>query len=132
MPGVYGQALGIKLGHDIADDRLLEHYRTWTERAAETEADTAEDEDDLAEVQPAWIAGWDHTLTSDDAAAHQLDKERDGFAAALARMPGVAEVLHEDREVFHLRGTVEPEAVRAPRRPGWPSDSLSADPIRAR
>ena len=56
------------------------------------------------DVEEAWVDGWDCTVVFDDEVVggldwEQLDQLRDNLAAS----EGIVEVLHEDREVFHLR-----------------------------
>jgi hypothetical protein len=55
------------------------------------------------EVVEPWNSGWDFTVVFDDALVGGLDEELDELNANLAAAEGVTEVLHEDREVFHLR-----------------------------
>jgi hypothetical protein len=54
-------------------------------------------------VEDAWIDGWDFTVVFDDALVGGLDEELDELYANLAAAGGITEVIHEDREVFHLR-----------------------------
>ncbi len=56
------------------------------------------------EVMEAWIDGWDCTVVFDDEVVgglewETLDRLRDNLAAS----DGITEVLHEDREVLHLK-----------------------------
>jgi hypothetical protein len=55
------------------------------------------------EVVEPWISGWDFTVVFDDELVGGLDEELEELNANLAAAEGVTEVLHEDREVFHLR-----------------------------
>jgi hypothetical protein len=55
------------------------------------------------EVVEPWISGWDFTVVFDDALVGGLDEELDELNTNLAAAEGLVEVLHEDREVFHLR-----------------------------
>ena len=55
------------------------------------------------EVQSAWISGWDFTVVFDDALVGGLDEELDELREKLAASEGVTAVLHEDREVMHLK-----------------------------
>jgi hypothetical protein len=55
------------------------------------------------EVESAWISGWDFTVVFDDALVGGLDEELDELRKNLAASEGITAVLHEDREVFHLR-----------------------------
>jgi hypothetical protein len=55
------------------------------------------------EVESAWIAGWDFTVVLDDALVGGLDEELDELRKNLAASEGITAVLHEDREVFHLK-----------------------------
>ena len=55
-------------------------------------------------VEEAWGPGWDCTVVFDDEVVgglewEKLDRLRDNLAAS----EGITEVLHEDREVFHLK-----------------------------
>jgi hypothetical protein len=55
-------------------------------------------------VEEPWIDGWDCTVVFDDEVVgglhwETLDQLRDNLAAS----EGISEVLHEDREVFHLK-----------------------------
>jgi hypothetical protein len=54
-------------------------------------------------VEEAWIDGWDFTVVFDDALVGGLDEELDELLANLAAAGGITEVIHEDREVFHLK-----------------------------
>lgn len=56
------------------------------------------------DVEEAWVDGWDCTVVFNDEVVgglewEELDQLRDNLAAS----EGVVEVLHEDREVFHLK-----------------------------
>ena len=64
-------------------------------------------------VEEPWIAGWDCTVVFDDEVVGGLDWEMlDQLRDSLAASEGITEVLHEDREVFHLRvGNVDLSAV---------------------
>ena len=67
-----------------------------TERSSDTEPPF--------NVEVGWIPGWDFTLVFDDAVVGGLDwEELDRLHDNLAASEGVDEVLHEDREVFHLK-----------------------------
>ena len=54
-------------------------------------------------VEDAWIDGWDFTVVFDDAFVGGLEEELDELLANLAAAGGIREVIHEDREVFHLK-----------------------------
>ena len=54
-------------------------------------------------VEEAWIGGWDFTVVFDDALVGGLDEELDELLANLAAAEGITGVIHEDREVFHLK-----------------------------
>jgi hypothetical protein len=56
------------------------------------------------EVERAWISGWDFTVVLDDALAGGSDEVLDELREYLAASEGITEILHEDREVLHLRG----------------------------
>ena len=56
------------------------------------------------EVEEAWVDGWDCTVVFEDEVVgglewEGLDRLRDNLAAC----EGIIDVLHEDREVFHLK-----------------------------
>jgi hypothetical protein len=55
------------------------------------------------EVQSAWISGWDFTVVFDDELVGGLDEELDELHERLAASEGITAVLHEDREVMHLK-----------------------------
>jgi hypothetical protein len=55
------------------------------------------------EVESAWISGWDFTVVFDDTLVGEPGEELEELRAELAASEGVAAVLHEDREMFHLR-----------------------------
>ena len=56
------------------------------------------------DVGEAWVDGWDCTVVFDDEVVGGLDWEKlDQLRDNLAASEGIVEVLHEDREVFHLR-----------------------------
>ena len=56
------------------------------------------------DVEEAWIDGWDCTVVFDDEVVGGLDWEKlDHLRDNLAAAEGITEVLHEDREVFHLK-----------------------------
>ncbi len=55
-------------------------------------------------MEEAWVDGWDRTVVFDDELVgglewEKLDRLRDNLAAS----GGIVDVLHEDREVFHLK-----------------------------
>ncbi len=54
-------------------------------------------------VEDAWIRGWDFTIVFDDAVVGGLDEELEELLVILAASEGITEVIHEDREVFHLK-----------------------------
>jgi hypothetical protein len=54
-------------------------------------------------VEDAWVDGWDFTFVFDDTLVGELDEELDELLANLAAARGIKEVIHEDREVFHLK-----------------------------
>ena len=70
-------------------------------------------------VEDAWIDGWDFTVVFDDALVRGLDAELDELFANLDAAGGITEVIHEDREVFHLKvdnldtSTVEEKVAEA-------------------
>ena len=55
------------------------------------------------EVERAWISDWDFTVVFDDTLVGELDEELDDLREKLAGSEGVTAVLHEDREVMHLK-----------------------------
>jgi hypothetical protein len=55
------------------------------------------------EVESAWISGWDFTVVFDDELVGGLDEELDELQERLAASEGITAVLHEDREVMHLK-----------------------------
>ena len=65
------------------------------------------------EVEEAWVDGWDCTVVFDDEVVGGLEWEKlDQLRDSLAASEGITEVLHEDREVFHLKvGNLELAAV---------------------
>lgn len=92
-----------------------------TERTGDTESPFS--------VEAAWIPGWDFTLVFDDAVVGGLDwKELDHLSGNLAASEGISEVLHEDREVFHLKvddlddSAVQEKAAEAVERVGMRYD----------
>ena len=61
-------------------------------------------EEPLFDVEEAWIGGWHFTVVFDDEIVGGLDWEKlDDLRDSLAAFEGITEVLHEDREVFHLK-----------------------------
>ena len=61
-------------------------------------------EEPAFEVEEACIDGWDCTIVFDDEVVGGLDWEKlDHLRENLAASDGIIEVLHEDREVFHLK-----------------------------
>jgi hypothetical protein len=64
-------------------------------------------------VEDAWVDGWDCTVVFDDEVVGGLEWENlDQLRDSLAASEGITEVLHEDREVFHLRvGNVDLSAL---------------------
>ena len=69
-------------------------------------------EEPAFEVMEAWIGGWDCTVVLDDEVVgglewEVLDRLRDNLAAS----DGIAEVLHEDREVIHLKTDLDLSSV---------------------
>ncbi len=54
-------------------------------------------------VEDPWIDGWDFTVVFDDALVGGLEEELDELLANLAAARGITEVIHEDKEVFHLK-----------------------------
>ncbi len=75
-------------------------------------------------VEDAWIDGWDFTVVFDDALVGGLGEDLDGLLANLAATRRITEVIHEDREVFHLKvddlevGGVEEKVAEALERAG--------------
>lgn len=64
-------------------------------------------------VEDAWIDGWDFTVVFADALVGGLDEELGELFANLAAAQGITEVIHEVREVFHLKvDNLDPSAVR--------------------
>ena len=56
------------------------------------------------EVEEAWVDGWDCTVLFDDEVVGGLEWERlDRLRDNLAASEDITDVLHEDREVFHLK-----------------------------
>lgn len=56
------------------------------------------------EVEEAWVDGWDCTVVFDDEVVGGLDWEKlDRLRDNIAASEGIVGVLHEDREVFHLK-----------------------------
>ncbi len=77
------------------------------------------------EVEEAWVDGWDCTVVFDDEMVGGLEWERlDRLRDNLAASEGIADVLHEDREVFHLKveesdlSSVEEKVAQAVERTG--------------
>lgn len=70
-------------------------------------------EEPAFEVEEAWVGGWDFTVVFDDEVVGGLDWEKlDQLQVNLATSEGITEVLHEDREVFHLKAeTLDPSSV---------------------
>jgi hypothetical protein len=60
-------------------------------------------EEQSFEVESAWISGWDFSVVFDDALVGGLDEELDELRDKLAASEGDTAVLHEDREVLHLK-----------------------------
>ncbi len=55
-------------------------------------------------VEETWVDGWDCTVVFDDEVVGGLDWEKlDRLRENLAASEGITDVLHEDREVFHLK-----------------------------
>ena len=70
-------------------------------------------EEPAFEVMEPWIDGWDCTVVFDDEVVGGLEWERlDQLCDNLAACEGITEVLHEDREVFHLKADVNLSLVR--------------------
>ena len=56
------------------------------------------------DVEESWIDGWHYTVVFDDEVVGDLEWENlDLLRENLAASEGITEVLHEDREVFHLK-----------------------------
>jgi hypothetical protein len=56
------------------------------------------------DVEETWVDGWDCTVVFDDEVVGGLDWEKlDQLRDNLAASEGISGVLHEDREVFHLK-----------------------------
>ena len=71
-------------------------------------------EEPAFEVVEAWIDGWDCTVVFDDEVVGGLEWEKlDQLRDNLAASEGITEVLHEDREVFHLKADVNLSSVEA-------------------
>jgi hypothetical protein len=55
-------------------------------------------------VEETWVDGWDCTVVFDDEVVGGLEWEKlDQLRDNLATSEGISGVLHEDREVFHLK-----------------------------
>ena len=54
-------------------------------------------------VEDAWIDGWDFTVVFDDALVGGLGEDLDELLANLAATRRITEVIHEDREIIHLK-----------------------------
>ena len=64
-------------------------------------------EEPAFEVVEAWIDGRDCTVVFDDEVVGGLEWEKlDQLRDNLAASEGITEVLHEDREVFHLKADI--------------------------
>jgi hypothetical protein len=56
------------------------------------------------DVEETWVDDWDCTVVFDDEVVGGLDWEKlDQLRDNLAASEGISGVLHEDREVFHLK-----------------------------
>ncbi len=56
------------------------------------------------DVEETWVDGWDCTVVFDDEVVGGLEWEKlDQLRDNLAASEGITAVLHEDREVFHLK-----------------------------
>ena len=56
------------------------------------------------DVEETWVDGWDCTVVFDDEVVGGLEWEKlDQLRDNLATSEGISGVLHEDREVFHLK-----------------------------
>ncbi len=56
------------------------------------------------DLEEAWTEGWDCTIVFDDEVVGGLDWEKlDQLRDNLVASESIVEVLHEDREVFHLK-----------------------------
>ena len=56
------------------------------------------------DVEETWVDGWDCTIVFDDEVVGGLEWEKlDQLRDNLAASEGIIGVLHEDREVFHLK-----------------------------
>ncbi len=56
------------------------------------------------DLEEAWIEDWDFTVVFDDEVVGGLEwEDLDRLRENLAASEGIVEVLHEDREVFHLK-----------------------------
>lgn len=55
-------------------------------------------------VEEPWVDGWDCTVVFDDEVVGGIDREKlDQLRDNLAASEGITEVVHEYREVFHLK-----------------------------
>lgn len=55
-------------------------------------------------MEEAWVEGWDCTVVFDDEVVGGLEWEKlDQLRDNLAASEGISGVLHEDREVFHIK-----------------------------
>jgi hypothetical protein len=73
----------------------------------------ARDEEKPFSVEDAWIHGWDFTVVFDESLVGGLGEELEKLSANLAAAEGITEVIHEDREVFHLKvNNLDASAVR--------------------
>ncbi len=66
-------------------------------------AEWTQDGEQPFSVEDAWIDGWDFTVVFDDALVGGLGEDLDELLAYLAATGRITEVIHEDREVFHLK-----------------------------
>jgi hypothetical protein len=56
------------------------------------------------DVEETWVDGWDCTVVFDDEVVGGLEWEKlDQLRDNLAASEGITGILHEDREVFHLK-----------------------------
>ncbi len=82
---------------------LFERYIEELEEGEKRMAEWTQDEEQPFSVEDAWIDGWDFTVVFDDALVGGLDEELDVLLKNLAAADRITEVIHEDREVFHLK-----------------------------
>jgi len=69
-------------------------------------------EEPAFEMVEGWIDGWDCTVVFDEEVVGALEGETlDRLCDNLAASDGITEVLHEDREVLHLKADVNLSSI---------------------